>query len=45
MYNLSFFDGLISVGPWLQRYYMGGLKNAERAAINKRIEKKSHSNE
>jgi tetratricopeptide (TPR) repeat protein len=41
MYNLSFIDGAISVGPWLQRYYLGGLKNAERVAINKRIKKKN----
>jgi tetratricopeptide (TPR) repeat protein len=41
MYNLSFLDGALSVGPWLQRYYMGGLNSAERVAINRRIEKKN----
>ncbi len=33
--KLTTVDAFISVGPWLGRYYIGGLKNAEKASIGK----------
>ena len=37
----SFWDGAASVVPWLTRYYMGGYRNAETSAIEKRKTKQN----
>jgi hypothetical protein len=36
----SFVDATTAVGPWWVRYYMGGIKNAEKAATNTQQNKK-----
>lgn len=33
--NYSLVDGFISIFPWFQRYYMGGIKNAKNAALKR----------
>lgn len=38
--NQTFLDGLLTVGPWLQRYHAGGYNKAERIAIIKREQKR-----
>lgn len=38
--NYSFWEGAISIVPWLIRYYLGGLRNAETTAIRIRKEKR-----
>ncbi len=35
----SFVDGLLSVYPWFQRYYIGGFQNAKRIAIEMKNKK------
>lgn len=37
----SFFDALLSVFPWFQRYYTGGIKKSEIIAIRKINEKRN----
>lgn len=37
-YRYSIIDAIISVGPWFQRYYQGGLESAEKIAEQKRAE-------
>jgi tetratricopeptide (TPR) repeat protein len=34
--SLSFIDAMVSVAPWIQRYYYGGMVAAERIATDKR---------
>lgn len=36
----SFLDALISIVPWVQRYYLGGMEKAERIATEKRTERR-----
>lgn len=36
----TFIDGVLSVGPWFQRYYSGGYTKAERIAVNRQSEKR-----
>lgn len=36
--NLAVADAVLSVMPWVQRYYMGGMEAAERIAVAKRKE-------
>lgn len=36
----TFIDGVLSIGPWFQRYYSGGFTKAERIAINRQSEKR-----
>ncbi len=38
--NQTFIDGVVSIGPWFQRYYSGGFTKAERIAINRQSEKR-----
>ncbi|MBK8701588.1 MAG: hypothetical protein IPN29_19375 [Saprospiraceae bacterium] len=38
--DLGFGDATLTVGPWLIRYYLGGLGNAVRAAQNKKLNTK-----
>ena len=40
--KIGFGDATLSVGPWLMRYYLGGLNNAVRAAENKKYNKKQN---
>ena len=35
-YRYTILDALVSVGPWFQRYYQGGLESAEKIAEHKR---------
>ncbi len=35
-YRYTVLDALVSVGPWFQRYYQGGLESAEKIAEQKR---------
>jgi tetratricopeptide (TPR) repeat protein len=37
----SIFDAIITIIPWLQRYYQGGYTHAEQDAIQKRVERRS----
>jgi len=37
--NYSFWEGAVSIVPWLLRYYLGGLKNAEMTALQRKQEK------
>lgn len=39
----SFWDTVISILPWIQRYYMGGMDKAEGLAISKIEEKRNES--
>jgi tetratricopeptide (TPR) repeat protein len=38
--NYTFLDGLLTAGPWFQRYYAGGCKNAYLMAKQKREKKR-----
>lgn len=38
-FNYSFWEGAISIMPWLIRYYMGGHRHAETRALNRQKEK------
>jgi predicted RND superfamily exporter protein len=33
--NYTFLDGIMSVGPWYQRYYVGGFTRAKKGAEDK----------
>lgn len=37
--RLSYSDAFVSVGPWLSRYFIGGVGNARESAVNKKIKK------
>lgn len=39
--NYTWLDAAVSVGPWLQRYWSGGSKNAERGAISKKEKRRA----
>ncbi len=39
-FKQTFLDALITIGPWFQRYYIGGFTRAEQIAINRRIDKR-----
>jgi tetratricopeptide (TPR) repeat protein len=38
--TFSIFDALITVFPWFQRYYLGGMQKAEKIAFEKNAEKR-----
>ena len=40
--QVSVVDAFLSIGPWLQRYYIGGIIKAEQAAIKRNNEKKEN---
>ncbi|MCD4695329.1 MAG: hypothetical protein K8S16_03725 [Bacteroidales bacterium] len=39
----TLFDAVIAVLPWLQRYYIGGMKHAEEMAIEKRAQNRNET--
>lgn len=39
-FTQTFFDAVITIGPWFQRYYIGGFTRAEQIAIDRRKEKR-----
>ncbi len=39
--RLSYGDAFLSVGPWLSRYFIGGVGNAKTAALTKKNKKKA----
>ena len=39
----SVFDGLMSTAPWIFRYYVGGVKNSKKIALNKRAKRRDKS--
>lgn len=42
-FEYSLIDALVTVLPWYQRYYMGGLQNTRRVAEEKRQERRSEA--
>lgn len=42
-YQYKFIDAVFTVVPWYQRYYLGGVENAERAAEQKRYENRNQA--
>jgi tetratricopeptide (TPR) repeat protein len=42
-FNYNVVDAIVSVIPWYQRYYMGGLNNTKELALKKRQQNRSNS--
>jgi hypothetical protein len=42
-YNYSIIDAVVSVLPWYQRYYMGGLNNTAELVEKKRQKNRSEA--
>jgi tetratricopeptide (TPR) repeat protein len=42
-YQYRFIDAIFTVLPWYQRYYLGGVENAEKVAKQKRSENRNHA--
>ena len=42
-YEYSIMDAIVSILPWYQRYYMGGLSNTWEVAVNKRQNRRSEA--